>query len=132
MVITDSPCSRLLSSSDVDHYREERNMEHADVTMRAWESIERVAGRFTRRKIKLVVGMGRRAVLACVVKLKRKVCRILNAKNRSSNERHVFLNYDMCSYTKNFDDGKWQQEEVEYYRTRSFAFRYGQANSLAS
>jgi hypothetical protein len=41
------------------------------------------------------------------------------------------LNYDMCSYTKNFDDGKWQQEEVEYYRTRSFAFRYGQANSLA-
>lgn len=131
MVKTDSPCSRLLSSNDEDHYREERNTEHADVTMRPRESIERVARRFTRRKIKLVVGMGRRVVLACVVELKRKVCRILNAKTRSSNERHVFLNYDMCSYTKNFDDGRWQQEEVEYYRTRSFAFRYGQANSLA-
>ncbi|KAJ6682376.1 EUKARYOTIC TRANSLATION INITIATION FACTOR 6 [Salix koriyanagi] len=71
-------------------------MEHAKATMRAWRSIKRVARRFLRRKIKLVVGMARKVVLACAVKLKRKASRILNAKNRSSNARHVLLSYDMC------------------------------------
>ncbi|KAF9682081.1 hypothetical protein SADUNF_Sadunf05G0071300 [Salix dunnii] len=121
MLITNSPRSSLLSSNDVDHYREERNMEHAKATMRAaWRSIKRVTRRFMRRKMKLVVGMARKMVLACVVKLKRTVSRILNAKNRSRNGRHVFLSYGMCSYSKNFDDGKWQQEEDEY--DRSFAY----------
>ncbi|KAB5556674.1 hypothetical protein DKX38_007583 [Salix brachista] len=95
MLITNSPRSRLLSSNEADHYREERNMEHAKATMRAWRSIKRVARRFLRRKIKLVVGMARKVVLACAVKLKRKASRILNAKNRSSNGRHVLLSYDM-------------------------------------
>ncbi|KAG5245410.1 eukaryotic translation initiation factor [Salix suchowensis] len=35
-------------------------MEHAKATMRAWRSIKRVARRFLRRKIKLVVGMARK------------------------------------------------------------------------
>ncbi|KAJ6353449.1 hypothetical protein OIU76_002466 [Salix suchowensis] len=97
-------------------------MEHAKATMRAWRSIKRVARRFLRRKIKLVVGMARKVVLACAVKLKRKASRILNAKNRSSNARHVLLSYDMCSYSKNFDDGKWQEEEDGYFR--SFSYRW--------
>ncbi|KAJ6774799.1 EUKARYOTIC TRANSLATION INITIATION FACTOR 6 [Salix purpurea] len=121
MLITNSPRSRLLSSNEADHYREDRNMEHAKATMRAWRSIKRVARRFLRRKIKLVVGMARKVVLACAEKLKRKASRILNAKNRSSNGRHVLLSYDMCSYSKNFDDGKWQEEEDGYYR--SFSYR---------
>ena len=129
MLITNSPRSRLLSSNEADHYREERKMEHAKATLRAWRSIKRVARRFLRRKIKLVVGMARKVVLACAVKLKRKASRILNAKNRSSNGRLVLLSYDMCSYSKNFDDGKWQEEEDEYYR--SFSYRYGRASKLA-
>ncbi|KAJ6413385.1 hypothetical protein OIU84_006226 [Salix udensis] len=40
--------------------------------------------------------MARKVVLACAVKLKRKASRILNAKNRSRNGRHVLLSYDMC------------------------------------
>ncbi|KAF8011222.1 hypothetical protein BT93_J1739 [Corymbia citriodora subsp. variegata] len=35
--------------------------------------------------------------------------------------------YDMSSYAKNFDDGEWQQEEEEYYSSRSFASRFGRA-----
>lgn len=69
-------------------------------------------------------------MIQAVVKLKRVVCRSPSlpcADMESCGQRrrpYEVLNYDVLSYSKNFDDGNWQQEEVEYhYRSRSFTCR---------
>ncbi|EEF29901.1 conserved hypothetical protein [Ricinus communis] len=112
MAVSYSPCS-LLSSND---NQQEKNMEMGrnlrikaecgNLPMRAWRSMKMAASRFLRRKQKLVVGLARRVMISATVQIKRKV-----SGRGSSGKSSVLLNYDINSYSKNFDDGRWQQEE---------------------
>ncbi|KAK2657687.1 hypothetical protein Ddye_010739 [Dipteronia dyeriana] len=106
----------------------QENDDNVGVSTTVWRSVKRVAGRFMRqrpRKLAAAAVVVRRAVLWASVKLKKKrksTCRISDATNNSGQQ--VIMNYDMFSYSKNFDDGKWQQEEVEFYARRSFSYKF--------
>ncbi|KAF8406737.1 hypothetical protein HHK36_008829 [Tetracentron sinense] len=87
---------------------------------RIWVSVERVVVRVMR---------GRRRLVSLVLQLKkRRALGISRVKSR----KHVNQKYDLLSYSKNFDDGRWQQEEVDFYTTRSFAHRIQPFSSPAS
>ncbi|KAK1581519.1 hypothetical protein Q3G72_006756 [Acer saccharum] len=108
----------------------QENDDNVGVSTRVWRSVKRVAGRFMRRRPRKLVApvvVVRRAVLWASVKLKKKrkssTCRISDANNNIGQQ--VIMNYDMFSYSMNFDDGKWQQEEVDFYARRSFSYREG-------
>ncbi|CAL9137307.1 unnamed protein product, partial [Musa textilis] len=40
--------------------------------------------------------------------------------------------YDSDSYARNFDDGGWKDEEAEFWRSGSFAYRFGQSSRPGS
>ncbi|KAI9165251.1 hypothetical protein LWI28_010463 [Acer negundo] len=114
----------------------QENDDNVGVSTRVWRSVKRVAGRFMRRrprKLAAAAVVVRRAVLWASVQLikkKRKsTCKISGANN-NNNGQQVIMNYDMFSYSMNFDDGKWQQEEVDFYARRSFSYREGQRSLL--
>ncbi|KAH7566140.1 hypothetical protein ACOSP7_022451 [Xanthoceras sorbifolium] len=104
----------------------QESVNNVGVSTRVWRSVKRVAARFTRRRWrrqKLVAV--RRVVLwaSAQLKKKKKICRISDS-NRRSGQQVMIPTYDMFSYTNNFDDGKWQQEEVDFYGRRSFSYRF--------
>lgn len=47
-------------------------------------------------------------------------------------DRQVVTGYTVVSYARNFDDGSWKEEEVEYLRSRSFVYRFGGSSRVAS
>jgi hypothetical protein len=88
---------------------------------RMWVSLKRVAA----RSVAFYVGKRRprrmeRRVVWISLYLKRRVAKVA----RASRTRHVLKSYDEHSYSQNFDDGRWQREDEEFYRSRSFAIRF--------
>ncbi|KAG9456658.1 hypothetical protein H6P81_001166 [Aristolochia fimbriata] len=97
--------------------------------VRMWRALKRVAAKsvgFYAGKRRILVGLVRKVVWASVY-LKRRVVRA--AKGRR--ERQVMRSYDHSSYLQNFDDGRWREEEEEFYRSRSFAQRFGHSTRSA-
>ncbi|KAL5983391.1 hypothetical protein ACLOJK_017476 [Asimina triloba] len=93
---------------------------------RIWVSLTRAAAKSLRFYV------GRRRILAAGSWLVRRVVWMsLDLKRRvarSGRARHAPPpTYDAFSYSQNFDDGRWQQEDVDFYGSRSFAFRYAHA-----
>ncbi|KAI4381011.1 hypothetical protein MLD38_007130 [Melastoma candidum] len=116
--------AHILTRGGGDEERETTSL----ITKRSWRSwLGKAFGR--------LVSRGKRKRSACTRIIRKVVWGTLeNARRRSSSrfavrfrkkiDRRV-AGYDMTSYSKNFDDGGWQQEEVGY-GGRSFAFRFGQ------
>ncbi|OVA01092.1 hypothetical protein BVC80_8827g12 [Macleaya cordata] len=93
--------------------------------MRMWFSVKRTTVRLMRGRRRLVKGLMRK-VYWVSLQVKRRSSEKMSRVRKG--DRHVLLNYDLFSYSKNFDDGRWQLEEDEFYRVRSFANRFGQSN----
>lgn len=61
-----------------------------------------------------------RRVVWISLHLKRRVAKMA----RASRTKRVLKRYDAYSYSQNFDDGRWREEDEEFYRSGSFAFRF--------
>ncbi|KAI6671629.1 hypothetical protein NL676_006514 [Syzygium grande] len=92
--------------------------------------------RWTARRAWRRLARGRRKLAARLtgrigwisLQVRRRVFRVSSASDyQEVGDHHRPVRYDMSSYAKNFDDGEWQQEEEEYYSSRSFASRFGRA-----
>lgn len=103
---------------------------------RGWRSVvKKVAsgGGCMRRRGKLVgaiISRTRRLVLLCgcgSLQLEKKAYGISSLSSPDIAEsNNLNFYYDILGYTKNFDDGKWQQEEADFYSCRSFSRRFVQ------
>lgn len=93
-----------------------------------WASLKRVAMKSMAMYVgrrRLLAGWVRRVVWASL-DLKRRALRAAKARK----ERRLLAAYDPQSYFHNFDDGRWREEEDEYYQSRSFAQRFGISKRL--
>ncbi|KAF6154263.1 hypothetical protein GIB67_026719 [Kingdonia uniflora] len=90
-------------------------------------AVKKIGLRLISRRRKLVLKMMKKMVWVSL-QLKARALRISSCFTKPNNNR--LLNYDMFSYSKNFDDGKWQLEEEEFFRSRSFSYRSKSMTSL--
>lgn len=125
--------SKLATSAHHGSFNQQQQQEEAAVklTTKLWRSVKKVAPRLLRRcrKPPAAAGVVRTKKMVTwdsLARLKRKPNTSSLPSPARSRTKKVKV-YDICNYSKNFDDGKWQLEDDDFYGSRTFSHRFSRA-----
>ncbi|CAL9042106.1 unnamed protein product [Musa banksii] len=109
---------------------QENRLARSGFPSRAWVVVKRAAVKVAAlclRRRRWVMKHAKRATWAGLMARMRRAVGLVRT-------RHALpaASYDSDSYARNFDDGGWKDEEAEFWRSGSFAYRFGQSSRLGS